>query len=87
LGALVQLYRNSTDEIVGSGTTDEEGFYTVQYKHKGKADLYTVILVGENAQLISLRGNGWAEVSFDVDTGATEAIWAGSGGGGGKRWK
>jgi hypothetical protein len=85
-GQVVQLYRNSTDEIVVSDVTDEDGYYALEYKHKGKSDIYTVILVGQNAQMISLKANGWAEVNFDVTTGATEATWTGQNNGGGRRW-
>jgi hypothetical protein len=85
-GVAIQLYRNSTDEIIGGATTDEDGYWTIEYKHKGKADIYTVILVGQNAQMISLKANGWAEVNFDVTTGTSQAIWSGQKKGG-KRWQ
>jgi hypothetical protein len=85
-GATVQIYRNSTDEIVATGTTDGEGYYSIDYTHHGKSDIYTVILVGQNAQMISLKSKGWAEVNFDVTTGATEAIWTGKDKKGGRRW-
>jgi len=87
-GLEVMLYRNSTGQVVQSGTTDEDGFYTLVYKHKGKKDVYTVILFEAGMQqLIQLKGNGWAEVDFDLFTGTTSATWAGEGQGGGRKGK
>ena len=87
-GAGVLLYRNSTGEVVQSGMTDEDGFYTLVYKHTGKKDVYTVILDNPAmVQPIELKGNGWAEVDFDLFTGTTSATWAGEGQGGGRRGK
>jgi hypothetical protein len=77
-GAEILLYRNSTGEIVQSGTTDEDGSYTLVYKHLGKRDNYTVLILEAGMhQLIELKSNGWAEVDFDLFTRTTSASWAG----------
>jgi hypothetical protein len=84
VGAEVIVYRNSTNLIVKTATTDEDGYYLAEYKHKGKPDDYTIILTETgSSQVITLRGNGWAEVNF-LD-GTVEGTWVGAGGGGGKR--
>jgi hypothetical protein len=72
-GAGVELVRVSTGELVGSGVTDEDGFYTITYKHKGKREMYDVTLNGDHdiTQRIELKANGWAEVNFDVFTGTS----------------
>jgi hypothetical protein len=88
VGAELMLYRNSTGQIVQTGTTDEDGFYTLVYKHTGKKDVYTVILLDPPMQqLIELKGNGWAEIDFDLFTGTSSATWAGEGQGGGRKGK
>jgi hypothetical protein len=88
-GAELMLYRNSTGEVVQTGTTDEDGYYTLVYKHTGKKDVYTIILdyppMPLMQQMIELKGNGWAEVDFDLFTETTTATWAGEGQGGGGR--
>jgi hypothetical protein len=81
-GAHVMLHRLSTDEIVQMGTTDEDGAYLLSYKHTGAPELYLVILTNPQMdQLVQLKGNGWAEVNFDVHTGVIDAAWAETGGG------
>jgi hypothetical protein len=69
----VDLIRVSTGRVIKSGATDEDGFFTIFYKHTGKPALYDVVLKGgyELVQPIELRGNGWAEVNFDVFAGTT----------------
>jgi hypothetical protein len=59
---------------VATGITDKDGFYALNYKHTGKAENFTVILgSGSTAvtKVVSLKANGWAEVSYDASTG----IW------------
>jgi len=51
-------------------TTDEDGAYTLLYKHKGKPTLYNVDLHDPSGTLLStitveLQGNGWTNVDFD----------------------
>jgi hypothetical protein len=92
-GTPLALIRNSTGEIVGTGETDEDGFWAVPYKHKGKAAWYTVWLLGQYDLLghIELKGgSGWGNVDFDVDTETYTAEWGtggSTGGGGGGKGK
>jgi hypothetical protein len=85
-GAEVLLYRNSTGELVRTGTTGKEGFYTLDYRHTGKKAVYTVVLTDPPMQQsVQLRANGWAEINFDLFTHSTSANWAGEGQQGGDR--
>lgn len=92
-GVSVELVRVSTGESVGSNETDEDGFYTIPYKHTGKRAMYTVILGGAYGleQDIQHKGNGWAEVNFDVFAGTSTGEFnldlsaGGSGHGGGPK--
>jgi hypothetical protein len=76
ISALPLVLTNNAGEIVQEGETDEDGFYTLIYTHRGKPALYTVIPGiqfcndGEAAQeqMIELQSNGWVEVSFDTFT-------------------
>ncbi len=89
-GAIVTLTLLSTNEVVAQGTTDEDGYYLLPYQHKGKRALYLITLWGAGApmdQLIELQANGWAEVNFDVSTGAIDASWKGQDTGPKKRRK
>jgi hypothetical protein len=71
-GLLVELIRNNSGEVVKSGLTDQDGFWTTPYKHKGKPVLYTVVIYEPGCTLIGqeieLQGNGWANVDFDAST-------------------
>jgi hypothetical protein len=71
--APVDLVKVSTGRVVKRSATDGDGFYALAYKHTGKPTLYRVILGGDHdlAQDIELKGNGWAEVNFDVFTGTS----------------
>jgi hypothetical protein len=83
-GASVALVRNSSGDIVKTGVTDEDGFYSLAYRHRGKRAPYTVVLMSgyDLEQGIILRSNGWGEINFDVYTGTSTAEF-GTGGGGG----
>jgi len=87
-GVSVELVRVSTGETVAAGQTDEDGYYTIPFKHTGKQAMYTVILGGAFGleQDVQLNGNGWAEVNFDVFTGTSTGEFnldsSGSGGNG-----
>jgi hypothetical protein len=72
-GVGVDLVRVSTGELIGSAVTDEDGYYTIPYKHKGKRANYDVTLNGGHGitQRIQLKANGWGEVNFDVFTGTS----------------
>jgi hypothetical protein len=57
--------------ILQTATTDQDGFYTLPYKHKGKPAWYTVSLYDDTGSLllgsigIELQGNGWTQIDFD----------------------
>jgi hypothetical protein len=69
-GLLVELIRNDSGEVVKSGLTDQDGFWTTPYKHRGKPELYTVVIYEPGCALIGqeieLQGSGWANVDFDA---------------------
>ena len=60
-----------TNGVVHTGETDEDGYYLLDYKHKGKPTVYTIVL--DNGSGLSgeapLKGNGFVEVNFDLTTG------------------
>ena len=60
-----------TNGVVHTGETDEDGYYLLNYKHKGKPTVYTIVL--DNGSGLSgeapLKGNGFVEVNFDLTTG------------------
>jgi hypothetical protein len=85
-GAWIELVRVNTGELVASGTSDDDGYYALPYKHKGKRAQYDVILNGgvSITHRIQLKANGWAEVTYDVFTGTSTGYFTSSGGGGGR---
>jgi len=61
----VQLL-NSSGGVVGTATTDADGFYQIFYKHTGKATNFTVILPSlKIKQTVQLKANGFAAVLFE----------------------
>jgi len=64
-GIPVQLI-NTAGQVVGSAETDEDGFYMIVYKHKGKAALYMVRMNSPYSGygFITLKGNGFEEANF-----------------------
>ncbi len=55
---------------VGEARTDEDGFYMITYKHKGKPTVYRVVVVTpaySGAQQVTLKGNGFSEGEFTCD--------------------
>jgi hypothetical protein len=67
-GLKLQLMNGST--VLARGSTDADGFYLLNYKHKGKAANFTVDIVGLNMrQVVTLKANGYAEVDWDLLTG------------------
>ena len=55
-----------TGKVVGTATTDGDGFYQVLYKHTGKAANYTVRVPANNLkQVVQLKANGFAVVLFE----------------------
>ena len=77
-GATVELIRSG--KVVAKATTDADGFYAIGYKHKGKAATFTVRFRGEATltQNVTLKANGWAEVNFDLSTGAASSQFGSS---------
>jgi hypothetical protein len=69
-GSVVTLKRNSNNVIVGTTSTDEDGFYQIKYKHTGSPAPYTVTLTPPGGQpqsvVITLKGNGFAHVNFVI---------------------
>ncbi len=73
---LVELI-HPEDGVVATATPDEDGYYLLNYKHKGRPTIYTVqvsvedemgnvtILSSEGA--VRLKGNGFGEASYDAD--------------------
>ena len=57
--------------VVQTGETDEDGYFLLNYKHKGKPTVYTITL-DDGSELTGeapLKGNGFVEVNFDLTTG------------------
>ena len=63
--------RDETGMLVGQTETDIDGFYFIAYKHKGRRSSYTVDVLGPGPSIlasdtITLKGNGFAEASFNL---------------------
>jgi hypothetical protein len=56
---------------VKQGIVDEDGFFTLEYKHKGAQENYTVRILGAYnvSRVVALKGSGWVEVNYDPATG------------------
>lgn len=64
-GTKVQLYEKT--KLLGTVTTDEDGFYTFKYNYTGKPTTLTIKMPEFNAQQsVGLKSNGWVYVSFSV---------------------
>jgi hypothetical protein len=64
-GVRVEL-RGAANKLVGSATTDADGFFMIVYKHKGKATDFTVLLPEFGvSQTVRLKANGFAVVPFE----------------------
>ena len=75
-GAQVTLTRIDNKAIVGTATTDFDGYYAIPWKHTGKAAMYRVDLVFGNQKLsgqVELKANGWGNVEFDLTKGTVTA--------------
>jgi hypothetical protein len=78
VGTAVKLVSQDTEEVVKIGSTDDDGYFTLDFKHTGQAAWYDVHLMGSYnlTQAVRLTPNGWAEASFVIESGQ------GAGGGG-----
>jgi len=66
-GQSLRLLNGKT--VVATGTTDADGFYLLNYKHKGKAANFTVEIVGSGLkQVVTLKANGYVAVDWDLAT-------------------
>jgi uncharacterized repeat protein (TIGR01451 family) len=69
-GYTVKVY-DSEGNLIGSKMTDEDGFYFIYYKHKGKREIFDVKLYDDSNAFveliaIELKANKFAEVNFIV---------------------
>jgi len=65
VGATVQIY-DSNNKLLGTVTTDGDGWYMWAYKYTGKAATFTVKLPAYNAtQTVTLKSNGFLVVNFN----------------------
>jgi hypothetical protein len=59
-----------TKGVVQSSESDDDGYYALAYKHRGKPTLYEVKLYDTqggtllHTEYVELQGNGWGEVNF-----------------------
>jgi hypothetical protein len=80
--------RQSTGETVKTDVLDVDGYFALEYQHRGKPAVYTIYLDGEFnlSQEVSLNSNGWASLEIDGATGTIilEQGWRSGGNGHGK---
>jgi len=68
--------------VVQITQADEDGYYALSYKHKGKPTVYTVEVDTVDSFVsvvatttVELQGNSWAEVNFWADDCSTVPFW------------
>jgi hypothetical protein len=65
-GAQIKVYKGST--LIGTGYTNDDGYYLVAYKYAGKATTFTVKLYIGNTyvaeQIVTLKSNSFAVANF-----------------------
>ena len=62
----VQIY-DSSNKLLATVYTDQDGWYMWQYKYTGKAATFTVKLPSYNlSQAVTLKSNGFLLVNFTV---------------------
>ena len=65
--------------VLQTTTTDQDGYYVLPYKHKGKPSLYDVYLSDETETstlgkiTVELQGNGFSQVTFDSEDDPCDA--------------
>jgi uncharacterized repeat protein (TIGR01451 family) len=68
-GYIVKVY-DSYGNLLGSALTDEDGFYFIYYKHKGKQATFEVEVwdgaTFKAQQYVNLKANKFAEVNFAI---------------------
>jgi hypothetical protein len=72
-GYTVRVFDSESNEI-GNATTDEDGFYIIYYKHKGKGEIFTVKLYDDpdpeadpvQEKEVYLKANKFVEVNFVI---------------------
>jgi hypothetical protein len=71
VGAKITI-KDSSGKIIGTATTDENGYYSFYYKYSGKAAVFTVTvtspLTGTSSQTVTLKSNKYIKVSFEFVT-------------------
>ena len=60
-GIEVSIFGGSIDVIV---LTDDDGWYGLEFKHKGKTADYTIETSGYTPQIITLKAAHFSEVNF-----------------------
>jgi hypothetical protein len=67
-GATVTL-KNASGQQVGAATSDQDGFYQINYKHTGPRENYTVKIVKgsfQQTKTVELKANAFVQVDFTV---------------------
>jgi hypothetical protein len=66
-GNVKVLIYNSSNSLVGTVCTDEDGYYLFEYKHKAKAATYKVKLPAYKMETsVTIKANGFAIVNFET---------------------
>jgi hypothetical protein len=66
---------------VQESTTDGEGYYALNFRHKGRPTYYTVEVYdgSENlveSEVIELQGNGWLDLRFSAMDCGSDPVWS-----------
>ena len=88
-GVALGLVRKNDGLLVQSSATDEDGYYTLAHRHQGKSAAYTVFMLMDSQEgslalshELQIGTKGWAEISFDVHTGTSAAVYGNNAGSG-----
>jgi hypothetical protein len=64
------VLKDAKGSVLATGTTDDDGWYLLNYKYTGKAASFTITLTPPSGkaktQTITLKANGYVEVNFTV---------------------
>jgi len=61
--------KNASGTLVGSATTDLDGYYQITYKHTGPRENYTVTIVKgtyQDTKTVELKANAFFQVDFNI---------------------